>query len=175
VKVEMKLEKGSLSLLEKRLTKDLPAATAKKVMRSVIMFTLKPLLDRIKEKLSDDVDLQRSVRRRVIINKSTDFQSVGGIWLSSGKNKKGFKFSGWRWHFREFGVSPHKIKTKNKGGKKSLSDGEGAFFGSNISHPGHRAKPFIRPSWDEKKASLVDRFIKQMAKKIDKAVRSKRS
>lgn len=53
------------------------------------------------------------------------------------------KEAGWRWHFEEFGTSKQ------------------------------RARPFIRPAFDETKDEVVARFKDEMAKRIDKEAKKR--
>jgi len=70
----------------------------------------------------------------------------------------------------ELGTKPHKIKNTKKGKKKVLA-GNGKFFGSEINHPGTKAKPYLRPALDENAKPAVSATKKEMFRLMEKSLK----
>jgi HK97 gp10 family phage protein len=62
-------------------------------------------------------------------------------------------------HLVEFGVAPHFIGRKSKAGKRTLW---------RKIHPGHTARPFLRPAFDTKKSESVDKTRQRLREVVDK-------
>jgi len=71
----------------------------------------------------------------------------------------------WYYQFAETGSSPHRIKPNAKQALRFFAEGQGVIV-RGVKHPGHSAKPFLRPAADENKeraSSEVGRVIKNRA------------
>lgn len=125
------MEIKGLAELEAKLNA-LPAAGAKKAMRSALMFALTPMLKAARDGVAKRSGaLAKAIVKRSFITKANDFQAEAGVVMNTKK-----KAPGWRWHFEEFGTSRQK------------------------------ARPFIRPAFDNNKAEAVTRFVEQIKKRI---------
>ena len=87
----------------------------------------------------------------IVARKGTRTSFRVSITNRSGKK---FKHDGWYAHFLEFGVRSHTLSKKNEARRK---------------HPGHKAKPFMRPAYELKKEAAVKTFRDRMWQEILKA------
>ena len=73
----------------------------------------------------------------------------------------------------EHGTAPHPIQAqKSKVVGYKLPDGSWAWFTArSVKHPGHQAKPWLRPAFDTKKQEAIDRFRRKAWEKIEAQVR----
>ena len=74
-----------------------------------------------------------------------------------------------RWYliFREFGTAPHKIMVKRAEVLGSAATGR--IFGTEVDHPGQRARPFMRPAIDSKADDALLAMGRVMGKETEKA------
>jgi len=77
------------------------------------------------------------------------------------------KFDGWYAHFVEFGVDPHELTIKSK---KVMNIGDDN-FATTASHPGIKAKPFLRPAVDSTLRQIEKAYSKKMWEGIRKLLR----
>jgi HK97 gp10 family phage protein len=68
----------------------------------------------------------------------------------------------WYAHFPEFGVAAHSIKAK-----RFKAQGRRGRRRRKL-HPGHAAKPFLRPAYDEKRDDAIRAFRRRLEKQIAK-------
>lgn len=67
--------------------------------------------------------------------------------------------------FIEYGTSTHKIKV---GKMRVLANSKsGQIFGKEINHPGLKPKPFIRPAFDSKKGTAVDKVTEVIRSEVN--------
>lgn len=156
--------KGGRELLE--LLQSMPAKFERNIMRAALRAGANVVKAEAKAGVPvQHGDLRRSVRVSVRTKGQTIIASV-----KAGSEKA------WYWRFVEYGTGPHwisvregdrpwrntrrgakafSIRTLNRMAERgSLKIGEN-FVGSSVSHPGARAKPFMRPALDTKARAAV--------------------
>ncbi len=70
-------------------------------------------------------------------------------------------------HLIEFGTAPHLIRPRRPGSKAALDlPGIGTF--AVVSHPGTRARPFLRPAFDANVALIEKRIAESLKRGIDR-------
>jgi HK97 gp10 family phage protein len=71
-------------------------------------------------------------------------------------------------HLVEFGVSPHSV------GKGSVRVAKGKKLANavGIKHPGHKARPFMRPAWDGKKEEAKKQIEIVARRELDKELKA---
>lgn len=70
----------------------------------------------------------------------------------------------WYAHLVEFGTRPHVIKPKNAGGTMQF----GGITARSVDHPGTRARPFMRPTADDKTPEAIAAVTKKIRERLTK-------
>lgn len=86
------------------------------------------------------------------------------VSVIAGGRKKGDPFYA---HFVEYGTKPHDIRPKNR-----HFLGLGGAFRKEVRHPGAQARPFMRPAFEARNASAVQRiadYIRERLARLAKA------
>ena len=150
----------------KRALKELPRQLTKDVLVDALLAAAKPIVAQARLRSLDDPELSGAI----VARKATKRALRGG----GGQVQIGIKRPvSSRAHFREFGVSPHLIeatalqRVKRKRLRRQFGDityGElarklgttatavlanpatGVVFGPRVHHPGHAARPYLRPA-----------------------------
>lgn len=77
--------------------------------------------------------------------------------------------SKWYLTFREFGTKAHTVKVRRRSDAKVLANPlTGETFGASVEHPGQRAKPFLRPAFDNNINKTFDAIGKRLGENIEK-------
>jgi HK97 gp10 family phage protein len=79
----------------------------------------------------------------------------------------GFPKEKYYYQFFETGATAHEIEAANRQALKFESGGV-EFFAKAVSHPGMRARPFLRPAVDEKEQAAADAFGRRIVEEIRK-------
>lgn len=131
----------------------LPVKVERNIMRSALRAGAKPIAEEARSLVPiDSGELRDSIR--------VSTRSRRGVVSASVKagNKKA-----WYWRFVEFGTAAHEIKPKNA---KSLFIA--GLFKKLVSHPGAKAKPFMRPALDAKANEAIVAVGEQIKKRLTK-------
>lgn len=77
-------------------------------------------------------------------------------------------------HFVEYGTAPHDLTPKTNLGKSGLARLVGRIVDATkapgAQHPGTAAQPFVRPALDQNRSKVVDIFVEELGKSIERAV-----
>ena len=133
----------------------LPAKIEQNVMRSALRAGAKVIADEAKVRVpvGDSGLLRDSIRVSTRARKGRVSASA------KAGDKKAFY---WRWV--EYGTAAHEIRPKN--GKSLFFSG---LFSELIDHPGARAKPFMRPAFDNKANEAIQAVGRMIGKRLNKA------
>ena len=114
--------------------------------------------------LGDDPELARSitVRKATLRRRRRGSGEVIVAPRQGGKTQD----AGWRAHFRERGTDPHRMIIATK---RVLANKAGDVFGLVVNHPGHQARPFMRPAFDSAGNRAIEAFRRRMIVNVDKA------
>jgi HK97 gp10 family phage protein len=76
-------------------------------------------------------------------------------------------------HLVEFGTAPHTMAPKGMAGSLKIKRREGpqVHVRGEIEHPGARAKPFLRPAYDERGREAINVTFHEFDKGVDEEVR----
>lgn len=147
--------KGASEL--QRILKELPEKLERVVMRGAlragaveIQREAKALAPVDSGKLRDSIRISGGVKRGAYVYSQV---KVGGV-------KKGDAFYA---HMVEFGTKPHEIKPKS-----APSLFLAGILRASVKHPGARARPFMRPAFDNKAEDATKAFGKYIAERLAK-------
>ena len=153
--MEFELEVKGLKQLDRAL-KQLPARSAKRAIRSATRAGGREIIKEARKNLrkyNKTKNLSKSLSIKMLRPRQYSITALIGPRV--GKDQK---YDGWYAHLVEFGVAPHTIKSKKKGVLKltdALTLGNDQALVKSVEHPGHPAKPFMRPAYDKKKRDSV--------------------
>lgn len=71
------------------------------------------------------------------------------------------------WAIIEFGTKAHVINVK----ERRVLSGDGQVYGTRVSHPGARARPYIRPAFDARKDEALAAIARASRRQLREAVR----
>ncbi len=160
-----------LKELEAQL-KELELVTQKRVLRQAARASAKPIEKEMRDTAQakghvDTGNLIESIKTRTSIPKN---QSFADVFATTGvfKNRRSSKATGRMpapvyAYWLEFGVEPHAT------GKSANLD-RGVNQDNGLMHPGIKAKPFIRPSFDNNTQRSLEIQKTELSKAIDKAL-----
>jgi HK97 gp10 family phage protein len=141
-----------------RILDALPKALGPKVVRACLREGVKPYIKEAKQNASNADNTGGLSKSIGILN--TRGEQVGiTVGTRRGKNYK----KGYIAHIVEYGAAPHAIRGK-AGKKLAFSHGGSSVVVSQVSHPGIKQQPFLRPAWETKKA-VVKKNIGEALKK----------
>ncbi|PRY10286.1 HK97 gp10 family phage protein [Pontibacter ummariensis] len=86
-----------------------------------------------------------------------------GVQVAARRGKRYEK--GYIAHIVEYGAAPHIIRAK-KGKKLAFKHGDKTVVVDEVSHPGIKARPFMRPAWETKKDAALNRIKEGLKKEI---------
>lgn len=86
-----------------------------------------------------------------------------GVYVTTRRSKRHQK--GYIAHIVEYGAAPHLIRAK-KGKKLAFKRGDKSVVVDEVSHPGVKAHPFLRPAWETKKDEALERIGQALKKTI---------
>lgn len=156
------------------LLSQLPIRIEKNIMRTAITAAARVVRDKAKELAPvDSGKLRRSIR-------------VGSSRVRGGKAQVNVYSGEWYSHFLEFGTAsyytgkgksagkPYSIPKKTRGGrisrnKKALAFGNGIVV-NNVTHPGIKPRPFMRPAFDRGSAPAIEAFRQNVANRLQSEV-----
>ncbi len=130
---------------------------------------IKPTMKKAADDLRDDMKENVPVGDTGTLKDNiTSFVAKNGLRAEAGYRGKKAKRRAWYARFIEFGTKAHKIGTYSS---PVLSDGANT-FGTQASHPGIPARPFIEPAWDKNKQKIqkaVGKVVADAVKEAQKA------
>lgn len=158
-----------------RVLKELPAQVEGKVVRGGLLAGQKVIAQAAKDNLdkNDSVktgELKKSIRVR-FKKKSQRYGWVRYEIVAGGKKA-------WYSHFVEFGTAsyytgkgksigkPYEIKPKKR---KSLFIA--GLFKEQVTHPGIKPRPFMRPAFDEKQTEAIDAMAEYIRKRLPRELK----
>jgi len=156
-----------------KLSKEMQVKGGERAVRAGAAVILKAAKNKVPVKTGN---LKKSLRIRRISNKGSTWPK---FWVCHSTGR-GVKNDGWYAHLVEFGgiKGSYPIRPRKRlygGGKKALMIpiGSGGRSGSTIygiysavRHPQSRAKPYMRPAFDENVNRSMDAIVKRMDKFI---------
>lgn len=151
-----------LKELEAQL-RDFPPKLQKRALDSALRASGKVLVDDIQRRVADDPIIAGALR----IRQQRKHRRTTGAHLVIGFLRR--TGAGARAAWREFGVSPHTVKARRA--KALVNPKTGAFFGTEISHPGLPARPFIRPALVAAGPRAIEAMRKRLAAYIERQYR----
>lgn len=115
--------------------------------------------------------IEAEAKRNLESNGSVDSGELFGSVRVSTRSRRGVVTAtvragnrkAWWWRWVEFGTSAHNIAGK-KGGFLSF----GGLFRKSVTHPGAKAKPFMRPALDSKANDAIQAVGEQIRKRLTK-------
>lgn len=89
----------------------------------------------------------------VVDDKRIPVQITGRVFVKKPKNSSGRNPRRYA-HLVEYGVAPHHVGKGAVGAKKAAARNK-KVVEVGVKHPGHKARPFMRPGWDAKAAEAA--------------------
>lgn len=157
------------------MLQQLPVRVEKNIMRTAIGAASRVVRDRAKELAPvDSGQLRKSIRS-------------GSTRVRAGSAQVTVSAGAWYARFLEFGTAsfytgdgktvgkPYKIPKRSRTGKVSRNKKALAFSGggvvvNNVTHPGVRPKPFMRPAFDQATAPAIEAFRQHVIARLAKEV-----
>lgn len=106
------------------------------------------------------------LKKSVVIKRFRKGSKTRFIYIIGNAIGKQAKYDGWYGRLVERGTKAHTIRAKHA---KVLRTEEGVFLGVQVTHPGAKKKPWLKPTFDQ----TWRKALKEMAKKYKKYVELK--
>lgn len=115
-------------------------------------------------------NLKKAIKTRRVAKKARK-RIVYHVMVASGKKAKN---DGWYGRLVEFGtIGPYKIPSDEHDEEGNVLKIETSFIGGQVTHPGIKKQPFMRPAFDETWEKGLRNGIKGARKIIEKPIKSK--